>query len=206
MGHILTVRWRAVSARYPYLFSCGEDKMVHCWDLEANKIIRHYHRYLSGVYTLFPHPKLDVLVTAGRDTSARHGLHSPLWGLTAGKTGVTLTHHRKSIRTLAIHPTEYSFASGSSGGSNIKKWKCLEGAFVFNFSRHNTIINTLSVNAEGVFFSGADNRSLSFWDYDTGTSFRTQGRRSKTWRMCPSWARSRLRVDKMIKIYAKPSQ
>ena len=66
----------------------------------------------------------------------------------------TLTHHKKSVRALAIHPTEYSFASGSAGGNNIKKWKCPEGAFVFNFPGHNAIINTLSVNAEGVFFSG----------------------------------------------------
>lgn len=72
---------------------------------------------------------------------------------------VTLTHHKKSVRSLAIHPTEYSFASGSAGGNNIKKWKCPEGAFVFNFSGHNAIINTLSVNSEGVFFSGGT-RSL----------------------------------------------
>jgi len=71
---------------------------------------------------------------------------------------VTLTHHKKSVRALAIHPTEYSFASGSAGGNNIKKWKCPEGAFVFNFSGHNAIINTLSVNAEGVFFSGGKYR------------------------------------------------
>ena len=77
-----------------------------------------------------------------------------LWDLAAGKTMVTLTHHKKSVRALAIHPTEYSFASASAGGNNIKKWKCPEGAFVFNFSGHNAIINTLSVNPEGVFFSG----------------------------------------------------
>lgn len=112
-----------------------------------------------------------------------------LWDLAAGKTMVTLTHHKKSVRALAIHPTEYSFASGSAGGNNIKKWKCPEGAFVFNFSGHNSIINTLSVNAEGVFFSGGtntvicfpsllsnsfltgDNGTLTFWDYDTGTPF-----------------------------------
>lgn len=69
---------------------------------------------------------------------------------------VTLTHHKKSVRALAIHPTEYSFATGSAGGNNIKKWKCPEGSFVFNFSGHNAIINTLSVNAEGVFFSGGN--------------------------------------------------
>ena len=72
---------------------------------------------------------------------------------------VTLTHHKKSVRALAIHPTEYSFASASAGGNNIKKWKCPQGTFVFNFSGHNAIINTLSVNSEGVFFSGGRFRS-----------------------------------------------
>ena len=69
--------------------------------------------------------------------------------MAAGKTMVTLT-----IRSQCIHPTEYSFAAGSAGGNNIKKWKCPEGAFVFNFGGHNSIINSLSVNSEGIFFSG----------------------------------------------------
>lgn len=70
-GHISTVRGLAVSSRHPYLFSCGEDKMVKCWDLEQNKVIRHYHGHLSGVYSLSLHPTLDLLVTAGRDATAR---------------------------------------------------------------------------------------------------------------------------------------
>ena len=83
----------------------------------------------------------------------------------------TLTHHKKSVRALTIHPTEFSFASGSAGGNNIKKWKCPDGNFVFNFSGHNAIINTMSVNAEGVLFSGGDNGTLTLWDYATGTPF-----------------------------------
>jgi WD40 repeat protein len=105
------------------------------------------------------------VITGSMDSTVR------LWDLAAGKTMTTLTHHKKSVRSLAIHPTEYSFASGSAGGNNIKKWKCPEGAFVFNFGGHNAIINTLSVNAEGVFFSGGDNGTLTFWDYGTGVPF-----------------------------------
>ena len=45
--------------------------MVKCWDLETNKVIRHYHGHLSGVYALDIHPTLDVLVTSGRDATAR---------------------------------------------------------------------------------------------------------------------------------------
>lgn len=33
----LQVTGLAVSDRHPYMFSCGLDKMVKCWDLEYNK-------------------------------------------------------------------------------------------------------------------------------------------------------------------------
>jgi pleiotropic regulator 1 len=60
-----------VSSRHPYLFSCGEDKKVLCWDLECNKVIRHYHGHLQACSSLSLHPSLDILVSAGRDSVAR---------------------------------------------------------------------------------------------------------------------------------------
>ena len=42
-----------------------------CWDLEMNKVIRHYHGHLSGVYSLALHPTLDLLFTGGRDSCVR---------------------------------------------------------------------------------------------------------------------------------------
>ncbi|RYG67419.1 hypothetical protein EON64_07490 [archaeon] len=70
-GHVHTVRGLAFSPRHPYLFSAGEDKQVKCWDLEHNKVVRHYHGHLSGVFCLALHPTLDVLITGGRDSVAR---------------------------------------------------------------------------------------------------------------------------------------
>lgn len=61
----------AVSQRHPYLFSAGEDKMVKCWDLEYNKVIRSYHGHLSAVYCLALHPTIDLLITGGRDSTVR---------------------------------------------------------------------------------------------------------------------------------------
>lgn len=71
--HIGTVRAVISSNRHPYLFSgkklwflivvAAEDKTVKCWDLETNRVIRHYHGHLSGVYALALHPELDVLVS-----------------------------------------------------------------------------------------------------------------------------------------------
>jgi pleiotropic regulator 1 len=70
-GHISTIRGLQISHRHPYLFSAGEDKQINCWDLETNKVIRKYHGHLSGIYSLALHPTLDVLVTGGRDSTAR---------------------------------------------------------------------------------------------------------------------------------------
>lgn len=51
--------------------TAGEDKMVKCWDLEYNKVVRHYHGHLSGVFALSLHPILDLLISGGRDSVAR---------------------------------------------------------------------------------------------------------------------------------------
>ncbi|KAJ2816625.1 pre-mRNA-splicing factor prp46, partial [Coemansia furcata] len=205
-GHISPVRGLAVSARHPYLFSCGEDKQVKCWDLETNKVVRQYHGHLSGVYTLALHPVLDLLVTGGRDSVVRvwdirtkqqvHVLSGHkstissvqcqeadpqvisgsmdstvrLWDLAAGKSMMTLTHHKKSVRALALHPTQFGFASASS--DNVKQWRCPKGEFVQNFDEGNgSIVNSLAVNSDGVVFSGADNGSMRFHDWKSGHCF-----------------------------------
>jgi pleiotropic regulator 1 len=49
----------------------GEDKQVKCWDLEQNKVVRQYHGHLSGIFSCALHPDLDLLVTGGRDATAR---------------------------------------------------------------------------------------------------------------------------------------
>uniref|UniRef100_A0A2K5ZI12 Pleiotropic regulator 1 n=1 Tax=Mandrillus leucophaeus TaxID=9568 RepID=A0A2K5ZI12_MANLE len=169
-GHISTVRGVIVSTRSPYLFSCGEDKQVKCWDLEYNKVIRHYHGHLSAVYGLDLHPTIDVLVTCSRDSTARsHDTTIRLWDLVAGKTRVTLTNHKKSVRAVVLHPRHYTFASGSP--DNIKQWKFPDGSFIQNLSGHNAIINTLTVNSDGVLVSGADNGTMHLWDWRTGYNF-----------------------------------
>ena len=42
-----------------------------------------------------------------------------------------------------------------------------------NFTGHNSILHTLSVNTDGVLFSGGDNGTLKFWDWKTGYNFQT---------------------------------
>jgi WD40 repeat protein len=56
--------------------------------------------------------------------------------------------HKKAVRSMVAHPREMSFMSG--GSDNLKKWQCRDGKFLKNFSGHNSPINAMAVNEDGV--------------------------------------------------------
>ncbi|CAH9085651.1 unnamed protein product [Cuscuta epithymum] len=82
----------------------------------------------------------------------------------------TLTHHKKSVRAMALHPKEDAFVSASA--DNIKKFNLPQGKFLHNMlSQQKAIINAMAVNEEGVMATGGDNGSLWFWDWRSGHNF-----------------------------------
>ncbi|KAJ3366569.1 pre-mRNA-splicing factor prp46 [Kappamyces sp. JEL0680] len=178
-GHISTVRGLAVSDRHPYLFSAGEDKQIKCWDLEYNKvdagvncrlsatttdiflgfILWRYIRrrttrqqihaltgHLSTVTAIQCQATDPQIITGSEDSTIK------LWDLVAGKAMTTLTHHKKGVRCLALHPTQQGMVSGSS--SSIRQWRLPQGNFLQNLEGQNTIINSMSINQDNVLFSG----------------------------------------------------
>lgn len=64
------------------------------------QVIRHYHGHLSAVYTISLHPTIDVLVTAGRDATAR------VWDMRTKANVHTLTGHTDTIASLACQAVE----------------------------------------------------------------------------------------------------
>src|SRR6266849_10385890 len=81
--------------------------MVKCWDLEANKVIRHYHGHLSGVYSLSLHPTLDVLVTSGRDASAR------VWDMRTKAQIHVLSGHTATVADVKCQDSDPQVITGS---------------------------------------------------------------------------------------------
>ncbi|KAH7915767.1 WD40-repeat-containing domain protein [Hygrophoropsis aurantiaca] len=211
-GHLSGVYSLSLHPTLDVLVTAGRDASARVWDMRTKAQIHVLAGHSGTVADVKCQESDPQVITGSMDSTVR------LWDLAAGKTMTTLTHHKKSVRALAIHPTEYSFASGSAGGNNIKKWKCPEGAFVFNFSGHNAIINTLSVNSEGVFFSGGDNGSLTFWDYNTGTPFQNMedvpqpgSLEAEAGVFCSTFDMTGTRLitggaDKTIKVYAEQTQ
>jgi pleiotropic regulator 1 len=94
-----------------------------------------------------------------------------IWDIVAGKCVDTLTNHKKSIRSMIIHPREYTFCTAAS--DNIKVWKCPEGKFLRNISGHHQIVNTVAMNSDNVLVSGADDGSLKFFDWSSGYNFQS---------------------------------
>jgi len=98
-----------------------------------------------------------------------------LWDLAAGKSAVTLTNHKKSIRAMALHPTEYTFVSCAS--DNNKVWRMPKGVFERNIQGHAAIVNACTVRecAQGssILIGGTDNGYLHFWDWRSGHKFQS---------------------------------
>jgi WD40 repeat protein len=68
-----------------------------------------------------PHPCAPPTPTTTQVITGSHDSTIKFWDLRKGCTMSTLTYHKKSVRALASHPTEFAFASAAA--DNIKKFK-----------------------------------------------------------------------------------
>ncbi|EPE04702.1 pre-mrna-splicing factor prp46 [Ophiostoma piceae UAMH 11346] len=164
-GHLSGVYTLALHPTLDVLVTGGRDGVARVWDMRTRSNIHVLAGHTGTISDVQCQEADPQVITGSLDSTVR------LWDLAAGKSSGVLTHHKKGVRALTVHPTEFTFASASAG--SIKQWKCPEGAFMQNFDGHNAILNTLSVNADNVMFSGADNGSMSFWDWKTGHRFQS---------------------------------
>ncbi|KAJ2659075.1 pre-mRNA-splicing factor prp46 [Coemansia sp. RSA 1200] len=162
-GHLSGVYSLALHPVLDVLVTGGRDSVARVWDMRTKKQVHVLAGHKSTISSVECQEADPQVISSSMDWTVR------LWDLAAGKSMNTLTHHKKSVRALALHPTEFGFASG--GADTIKQWRCPKGDFVQNFDGHNAIVNTLSANSDGVLFSGGDNGSMRFWDWKSGHCF-----------------------------------
>lgn len=164
-GHLSGVYTLALHPHLDLLVTGGRDGAVRVWDMRSRANIHTLTGHRGTIADVKCQEVDPQIISGSLDKEVR------LWDLAAGKSMGTLTHHKKGVRSLAVHPREFTFASASTG--SIKQWKCPEGAFMQNFEGQNSVINTLSVNEDNVMFSGGDDGSMSFWDWKTGYRFQS---------------------------------
>ncbi|KAL2118939.1 hypothetical protein VTJ04DRAFT_5898 [Mycothermus thermophilus] len=162
-GHLSGVYTLKLHPTLDVLVTGGRDGVARVWDMRTRSNVHVLSGHTGTVADLVCQEADPQVITGSLDSTVR------MWDLAAGKTMGVLTHHKKGVRAVVTHPTEFTFATASTG--SIKQWKCPEGAFMQNFEGHNAIINTLAVNDQNVLFSGGDNGSMSFWDWKSGYRF-----------------------------------
>ncbi|CAO3671548.1 unnamed protein product [Rhizopus stolonifer] len=164
-GHLSGVYSLSLHPTLDVLVTSGRDATARVWDMRTKQAVHVLAAHTSTVSTVKCQETDPQVITGSMDNTMR------LWDLAAGKTMGVLTHHKKSVRALALHPTEFGFVSGSA--DSIKGWKCPEATFIQNYERRKAIINTISINQDGVIFSGGDDGSLGFNDWRSGHNFQS---------------------------------
>ena len=159
-GHLSGVYTLDLHPTLDVLVTGGRDGVARVWDMRTRSNIHVLSGHKQTVTCVKAQEADPQIITSSLDSTVR------LWDLAAGKTMGVLTHHKKGVRGLAIPPNEFTFASCST--ASIKQWKCPEGKLMQNFDGHNSVINTISVNEDGVLVSGGDDGSMCFWDWKTG--------------------------------------
>ncbi|KAF9574427.1 pre-mRNA-splicing factor prp46 [Mortierella alpina] len=168
-GHLSGVYALSLHPTLDVLVTSGRDATARVWDMRTKQAVHTLTGHTGTVSAVKCQEADPQVITSSMDATVR------LWDLAAGKTMTTLTHHKKSVRAMALHPTEFTFASASP--DNIKQWKCPEGQFMRNFegpggvTGGGGIVNAMAVNADNVMFTGADNGAMGFWDWKSGHQF-----------------------------------
>jgi len=152
-GHLSGIYALSLHPTLDVVVSAGRDAAARVWDIRTKTQVHVLGGHRGTVASVQCQESDPQVITGSMDATVK------LWDLAAGRCETTLTHHKKSVRALAIPPNEFTFVSGSADGRNIKKWRCPEGTLMNNMT-HEGIVNTLSVNADGVLFSGADDGSM----------------------------------------------
>jgi pleiotropic regulator 1 len=113
--------------------------MVKCWDLEYNKVIRHYHGHLSGVYSLALHPALDVLMTGGRDSACR------VWDMRTKTQVFCLSGHDNTVGSIVAQENNPQVITGSYD-STVKLWDLAAGKCAETLTYHKKGVRALALH------------------------------------------------------------
>jgi pleiotropic regulator 1 len=120
--------------------------------LEQNKVIRHYHGHLQGIYCLDVHPTLDVLVTGSRDATVR------VWDIRTKQAAHVLLGHTNTVASVKCQEADPQVISGSMD-STVRLWDIRAGKTTVQLTHHKKSVRALTIHPrEFTFASGsADN-------------------------------------------------
>ena len=162
-GHSAGVRCVAESPSSPLIVSGSRDSSAMVWDLRTQKTVFTLTGHNGTVFDVLFQDFMPHVVTASADATIR------IWDLRMNKCYGVLTNHKKTVRKLAAHPKLWSFISASPDA--ILQWNGKDASLFKEFKAHDSVINGLAINEDGVMVSCGDDGTMKFWDFDSGTCF-----------------------------------
>jgi pleiotropic regulator 1 len=196
----------ALHPRLDLAFTAGSDKLVRVWDVRSPDEIMQFAGHRDTIQSLACQSDAPQLISGAADRTVR------CWDLVAGRCRAELTHHRNSVRAIAVHPIEYAFASASTGA--VKLWQCPDATPLASMRGHESVINALAINDDGMLASAGNDGSLHLCDWHSRLCFQTAfskpqagSLQSEAGIMALAFDRTGRRLitaetDKSIKVYA----
>lgn len=99
--------------------------------------MRSYHGHLLGVYTIAIHPTLDIIVTGGRDASAR------VWDIRTKGQIFELLGHTDSVFSVMAQAGEPQIITGSAD-CTMRLWDLRNGKKIQELTHHKKGIRSMS--------------------------------------------------------------
>ena len=115
------------------------------------KVVKQFYGHVSGVYACALHPELDLLVTEGRDATAR------VWDIRTRVQVHCLGGHSKTVESVACKADEPQIITGSHD-KMIKTRDIRTGNCLQTLTHHKKCVRALVINPNEYTFAsgGAD--------------------------------------------------
>lgn len=166
-GHLSGIYTMSLHPTVDVLVTGGRDSVARVWDIRTSRQVHVLEGHNNTVCSCLTQAVDPQVITGSHDSTIK------MWDLVAGKCSQTLTFHKKSVRAMAMHPTEFALASASA--DNIKKYKLPEGDFMHNMlSQQRSIVNCMAINEDNVMVTCGDNGTYWFWDWNSGHCYQQE--------------------------------
>ncbi len=140
---------------------CGDDKMVHVWDLANGKEVAKFDKHTAGVRSFALLPDGKRVLSASYDNTVR------LWELSTGKEIRKFTHPKRA-QTVAV--TSDGKRAVSAGDDNIVfLWEVDTAHELKKMAGHEKSIYAVAVTPDDrEAISGSMDKTIRRWNLETG--------------------------------------